>query len=89
VKGTWREGLLQTLEGGSPIRDFERWMKGVLGMEHLSLKTQCRELLGRAPLLGTLDMLRKALNTSIYLHRGPSMSEGNLESGWELVYQEH
>jgi len=54
----------------------------------LSEDTQCRGLLGRAPLLGTLDdMLRKALNTSIYLHGAPSMSEGNLESGWGLVYQ--
>jgi len=26
------------LEEGSSTRDFERWMKGVLGMEHLSLQ---------------------------------------------------
>jgi len=47
--------------------------------------TQCRGPLGRAPLLGILDdMLRKM---GISLHRGPSMSEGNLESGGELIYQ--
>jgi hypothetical protein len=48
----------------------------------LSEQAQCGGPLGRAPLLGTLeDMLRKALDTSISLHRGPFMSEGNLESG--------
>ena len=35
-----------------------------------------------APLLGTLeDMLRKALDTGISLHRGPFTTEGNMESG--------
>jgi len=29
---------LGNLEGGSSTRDYERWMKGVLGMEHFSLK---------------------------------------------------
>jgi hypothetical protein len=34
------------------------------------------------------DMLRKAPDTGISLHRGPFMSKGNLESGWEgLIYQ--
>jgi hypothetical protein len=48
----------------------------------LSEKAQCREPLGRAPVLETLeDMLRKALDTGISLHRGPFMSEGKLESG--------
>jgi len=38
--------------------------------------------MGRAPLLGTLeDTLRKAPDMGISLHRGPFMSEGNLESG--------
>jgi hypothetical protein len=42
----------------------------------------------RAPLLGTLeDMLRKAPHTGISLHRGPFMSEENLESGEGLVYR--
>jgi hypothetical protein len=37
---------------------------------------------GRAALLGALeDMLRKAPDTGISLHRGPFTSEGNLESG--------
>jgi hypothetical protein len=30
--------LLGTLEGGSSTGDFERWMKGTLGMERLSPK---------------------------------------------------
>jgi hypothetical protein len=39
----------------------------------LSEKAQCGGPLGRAPLLGTLeDMLRKALDTSCSLHRGPT-----------------
>jgi len=38
----------------------------------LSEEAQCGGPLGRAPLLGTLeDMLRKALDTGISLHRGP------------------
>jgi hypothetical protein len=54
----------------------------------LSEEVQCRGPLGRAPLLGTLeDMLRKAPDTDISLHRGPFMTEGNLESGGGLVYQ--
>jgi hypothetical protein len=54
----------------------------------LSEEAQYGGPLGRAPLLGTLeDMLRKALNTGISLHRGPVMSKGNLESGGGLVYQ--
>jgi hypothetical protein len=54
----------------------------------LSEEAQCGGPLGRAPLLGTLeDMLRKVPDTGISLHRGPLMSEGNLESGGGLVYQ--
>jgi len=38
----------------------------------VSEKAQCRGTLRRAPLLGTLDdVLRKALDTGISLHRGP------------------
>jgi len=38
----------------------------------LSEEAQCGGPLGRAPLLGTLDdLLRKALDTGISLHRGP------------------
>jgi len=48
----------------------------------LSEEAQCRGPLGRAPLLETLeDMLRKASDTGISLHRGLFMSEGNVESG--------
>jgi len=39
----------------------------------LSEEAQCGGTLGRAPLLGTLeDMSRKALDTGISLHRGPT-----------------
>jgi hypothetical protein len=39
---------------------------------YLSQEAQCGGPLGRAALLGTLeDMLRKALDTGISLHRGP------------------
>jgi len=43
---------------------------------------------GEGPLLGTLgDMLRKAADMGVSLHRGPFMSEGNLESGGGLLYR--
>jgi hypothetical protein len=52
-----------------------------------SEETHCGGSLGRAPLLGTLeDMLRKAPDTGISLHRGPFTSKGNLESGgWARI----
>jgi len=54
----------------------------------LSEGAQCGGPLRRAPLLGTLEhMFRKDPVTGISLHRGPFMSEGNLESGEGLVYQ--
>ena len=54
----------------------------------LSEEAQCGWPLGRAPLLGTLkDMLRKAPDMGISLHRGPFMSEGNLQSGGGLIHQ--
>jgi hypothetical protein len=58
-------------------------MRRALGMGHFSLKRLGADgLWGRVPLLGTLeDTLRKAPDTGISLHRGPFMSEGNLESG--------
>jgi hypothetical protein len=53
----------------------------------LSEEAQCGGHLGWAPVLGTLeDMLRKALDTGISLHRGLFMSKGNMESGGGLVY---
>ena len=46
----------------------------------ISEEAQCGGPRGRAPLLGTLqDMLRKAPDTDISLHRGPFSSEGNLD----------
>jgi hypothetical protein len=50
-KRLWRKASLSVgtplgnLEGGSSTRDFERWMKGALGMEHLSLKRLSSESL--------------------------------------------
>ena len=53
----------------------------------LSEEAQYGGPLGRAPLMGILkDVLRKAPDTGISLHRGPFMSEGNMESGEGLVY---
>jgi len=56
-------------------------MKESLGMERDALKRVSSEVLwGGASLLGTLeDMLRKAPDKCISLHRGSFMSEGNLE----------
>jgi len=63
-------------EGGSRNRAFP------------SDEAQCGGSLGSAPLLGTLeDMLRKAPDTGISLHRGPFMSKENLESGGGLICQ--
>jgi hypothetical protein len=55
------------LEESLPTGDFERWMKGALGMKHLSLKRLSGEgFEGRPPLLGTVeDMLRKAPDPSL------------------------
>jgi len=48
----------------------------------LSEEAQCGGPLGRAPVLGTLeDMLIKAPDTGISLHKGPFMCEGNMVSG--------
>jgi hypothetical protein len=61
------------------------------GKERFSLKRLSAEgLFGRAPLLGTLeDMLRKALDKGISLHRGPFVFEGNLESRGGFIYWGH
>jgi hypothetical protein len=43
-----------------------------MNVAFLSEEALCRGPLGRAPLLGTLeDMLRKALDMGVSLHRGP------------------
>jgi hypothetical protein len=48
----------------------------------LSRGAQCAGPQGWVPLLGTLeDMLRKALDEGISLHRGPFKYKGNLASG--------
>jgi hypothetical protein len=68
------------LEEGPSTRDFERWMKGALGVEHLSLKRlDGGDLGGRgAPSLGTLeDMVRKSADAGISLHGGPFPPKGN------------
>jgi hypothetical protein len=57
-------------------------MKEVLGMEHFSLKKLSVEgLWGALIYWGPRKMLRNVPDTGISLHRGPFMSEGNLESG--------
>jgi rRNA maturation protein Rpf1 len=44
------------MEGGSFARDLERWMKGALEVERLSLRELCEGNLERgASLLGTLE----------------------------------
>ena len=55
----------------------------------LSEEAQCGGPLGRAPLLGTLeDMLRKASDMGISLHRGPFSPRGTCnQEGGGLVYQ--
>ena len=52
-------------------------------------EAQCGGPLGRSPVLGTLeDMLRKAPDTGISLHRGPFTFEENFEmGGGVLVYR--
>jgi len=55
----------------------------VPGATHHTRHTQARGTWRGAPLLGTLkDMQRKALETGISLHRGPTR-----EPGRELIYQ--
>jgi len=79
IKRLWRwaslsiGAMLGNLEGGSSTSDFERWMKGALGMEHFSLKRLSAEgLWGGLLYWGPLeDTLQKALDTGIFLHRGP------------------
>jgi len=56
----------------------------------LSLKRLCGGGLrvGGSSFTGTLeDMLRKAPDMGISLHRGPLTTKGNLESGGGLVYR--
>ena len=68
------------LEGSSSTRDFARWMKGALGIEVLSLKRPSGEGLDGAPLMGALeDVLRKAPDTGVSLHRSSFTAEENLE----------
>jgi hypothetical protein len=64
-RGLIYQGLREMDEGGSRNGAF------------LSEEAQCGGPLGRAPLLGTLeDMLIKAMDTGISLHRGPTGEPG-------------
>jgi hypothetical protein len=80
---------LGNLEEGSSTGDFERWMKGALGMERLSLSLKRLRgggFGGGVPSLGTLeDMLRKSPDKGISPHGGPFPAEGNLVCGGEGV----
>jgi len=68
------------LEEDSPAKNSERWMKGALGMKHLSLKRISVEGLEGGPLQGTLeDMLRKVLDREPgmrLVHRALSIDGG-------------
>jgi hypothetical protein len=75
---------LGNVEKGLSNGDFERWMKGAVGMERLSLKRLSGGVArgGGDPSLETLeDMLRKAPDTVLSLHRGLFTTKGNLEFG--------
>jgi len=68
---------LGNLEEGLSPMDFERWTKGTVGMWHLSLKRLYGEGIGvgGSSFTGVMkDMLRKAPDTGISLHRGPLMT---------------
>ena len=69
----WISSFMGNLEVGSITRDFERQMKEGSGNEAtLSVGALWGEPRGRAPLLGTpKDMLSKALEMGVCLHRGP------------------
>ena len=43
------------LEGGSFTRDFERWMKGAVRVEHLSLRELCEGNLEGDFVMGSLE----------------------------------
>ena len=82
---------LGNLEVGSFTRDFERWMKGALEVERLSLRELCEgnlEGVG-APLLGTLEEVkRKALEMGISLHSSPTGEPGKGHIYWGLMKDE-
>ena len=59
---------LGSLEGGSSTGDFERWMKGALGIEHFSLK----RLSAEGSFTGNPGRyVKKGSGYGISLHRGP------------------
>jgi hypothetical protein len=66
------------MEGGSLTRDFERWMKGTLGVERLSLRELCDGNLVRDFITGDPGRyVEKALEMGIF--KGAPL--GNLEWG--------
>ena len=76
---------------GSSTVDFERWMKGTLGMERHSLKkVRGGGLRGwGVPSLGTVEnLLKMAPDTGISFHSGLFTTEGNLESGKGLIHRD-
>jgi len=73
--------------GGLSTGNFERWMKGALGMEHLSLKKLCGEGLGGGSCTGDPGRyIKKGSRYGHPLHGGPFTMEGNLESGGGPIY---
>jgi len=62
---------------GSSTRDCERWLKGALEVENLSLLELCEgKLEGGLPCWVPWRIGRKALETGIYFHRGPAGEPG-------------
>jgi len=81
---------LGNLEEGSSTGDFESWMKGALGMEHISLKRLCRGGLMGSFFTADPGIYVKKVSgypdMGISLHEGPFPSEGNLVCGGGLVH---
>jgi hypothetical protein len=69
---------LGNLEEGSTTRDFQRWLKGSLEVERLSLRELCEENLeGGLPCWGPWRIFRKVGGVCLFI--GASL--GNLEKG--------
>jgi hypothetical protein len=73
------------MEGSSFTGDFERWMKGAVGVEQLSLRELFEENLeGDFISGGPGGYVEKAVEMGISFHRGWAE-----EPGRELVYRGH
>ena len=67
------------LDDGLSTRDFDSWMKGAVGMKHISLKRPCGEGLGGSSFTGEPGRyVKKVSGCGISLHGDPFPSEGNM-----------